>query len=71
LEITRAARNPVQFQGIEYIRVGSTKKKLKAYPEKERALWRVFDEIPFERMIALERVADDEVLTIAGLSGLL
>lgn len=64
LEITRAARNPVQFQGIEYIRVGSTKKKLKAYPEKERALWRVFDEIPFERMIALERVADDEVLKL-------
>lgn len=64
LEITRAARNPVQFQGIEYIRVGSTKKKLKAYPEKERALWRVFDEIPFERMIALERVANDEVLKL-------
>ncbi|MBK6617585.1 MAG: putative DNA binding domain-containing protein [Nitrosomonas sp.] len=64
LEITRAARNPVQFQGIEYIRVGSTKKKLKAYPEKERALWRVFDEIPFERMIALDRVADDDVLKL-------
>ena len=48
LEIARAARNPVQFQGIEFIRVGSYKKKLKDYPEKERALWRVFDETPFE-----------------------
>lgn len=64
LEIARAARSPVQFQGIEYIRVGSYKKKLKEYSEKERALWRVFDEIPFERMIALERMADDEVLKL-------
>lgn len=64
LEVSRAARNPVQFQGIEYIRIGSYKKKLKGYPEKERALWRVFDEIPFERMVALERVADDEVLRL-------
>ncbi len=64
LEIARAARNPVQFQGIEYIRVGSYKKKLKDYPEKERALWRVFDEIPFEQMVARERIADDEVLKL-------
>ncbi len=64
LEVARADRNPVQFQGIEYIRIGSYKKKLKKYPEKERALWRVFDEIPFERMVALERVADDEVLRL-------
>jgi predicted HTH transcriptional regulator len=64
LEIARAARSPVQFQGVEYIRVGSYKKKLKEFPEKERALWRVFDEIPFEQMVALERVADDEVLKL-------
>ena len=64
LEITRAAGNPVQFQGIEYIRVGSYKKKLKEFPEKERTLWRVFDEIPFERMVALEHLADDVVLKL-------
>ena len=64
LEIARAAHNPVQFQGIEYIRVGSYKKKLKEFPEKERALWREFDETPFEGMIALERVSEDEVLKL-------
>lgn len=64
LEIARAARHPVQFQGIEYIRVGSYKKKLKEYPDKERKLWRIFDEIPFEEMIALERVTDEEVLKL-------
>ncbi|MGZ8934685.1 MAG: ATP-binding protein [Methylobacter sp.] len=64
LEVARAARHPVQFKGIEYIRVGSYKKKLKEYPEKARALWRVFDETPFEEMLALERIIDEEVLKL-------
>ena len=64
LEIARAAHNPVQFQNVEFIRVGSYKKKLKEFPEKERALWREFDETPFEGMVALERVTEDEVLKL-------
>ncbi|HCD35402.1 MAG TPA: transcriptional regulator, partial [Phycisphaerales bacterium] len=40
MEISRAANQPVQFQGIEYVRIGSYKKKLKDYPEKTRELWR-------------------------------
>ena len=64
LEISRASRHPVRFQGIEYVRVGSYKKKLKDFPEKERALWRVFDETPFEEMIAVERASDDDVLKL-------
>ena len=62
LEIERAFRHPVQFCGEEYIRVGSYKKKLKDFPEKERALWRIFDQTPFENGIAAERVSGDEVL---------
>ena len=64
LEIERAFRQPVQFRGQEYIRVGSYKKKLKAFPERARALWRVFDQTPFEDRIAAERVRDDEVLRL-------
>ena len=64
LEMDRAHRHPVQFSGQEYIRVGSYKKKLKDFPEKERALWRVFDQTPFESRIAVERVADDTVLRL-------
>ena len=64
LEISRASRHPVQFQGVEYIRIGSYKKKLKDFSEKERALWRVFDETPFEEMIAAERIPEDEVLKL-------
>ena len=62
LEIERAFRHPVQFYGEEYIRVGSYKKKLKDFPEKEKALWRIFDQTPFENDVAAERVSDDEVL---------
>jgi len=64
LDASRASRHPVRFQGIEYIRVGSYKKKLKEFSEKERDLWRVFDETPFEEMIAAERVEDDDVLKL-------
>lgn len=64
LEIVAAFRHPVQFKGTEYIRVGSYKKKLKDFPEKERELWRVFDRIPFEREIAAENVTSDEVLKL-------
>lgn len=64
LEIERAFRQPVQFQGAEFIRVGTYKKRLKDFPEKERALWRLFDKAPFESGVAVERVQDDEVLRL-------
>lgn len=62
LEIERAFRQPVQFQGQEFIRVGSYKKRLKDFPEKERGLWRLFDKAPFESGVAAERVSDEDVL---------
>jgi predicted HTH transcriptional regulator len=64
LEIGRAVRHPVRFSGQEFIRVGSYKKKLKDYPEKERALWRIFDQTPFEDGIATERASGDDVLRL-------
>ena len=64
LEIARAAHNPVQFQGIEFIRVGSYRKKLKDYPEIERELWRVFDRTPFEELIAVNHADDATVLKL-------
>lgn len=64
LEIGRAFHHPVRFQNQEFIRVGSYKKKLKDFPEKERALWRVFDQTPFEQLSAVEDVASDDVLSL-------
>lgn len=64
LEISAAFRHPVQFKGTEFIRVGSYKKKLKDFPEKERELWRVFDRTPFEKEIAAENIAAEEVFRL-------
>jgi predicted HTH transcriptional regulator len=64
LEIAQVQRQPARFDGMEYIRVGSIKKKLKDVPEKERALWRVFDQTPFEIGIARAHASADEVASL-------
>ena len=63
LEINCANHEPVKFKGIAYIRIGSYKKRLKDYPEKERKLWRLFDKTPFEHQIALNNLNSDQILT--------
>lgn len=63
LEVDRAARHPVAFGGVEYIRVGSLKKKLKDFPEKERTLWRIFDRMPFEEGLVIEGLSEADVLS--------
>lgn len=45
-EIQAANSAPVRFGSEEFIRVGSYKKKLKDYPEKERQLWRTLSASP-------------------------
>ncbi|MDH5938663.1 ATP-binding protein [Vibrio splendidus] len=64
LEIQAASHTPVQFDGSEYIRVGSYKKKLREFAEKERELWRVFDKVPFEQQAATENSSAEEVLQL-------
>jgi ATP-dependent DNA helicase RecG len=64
LEIEQASHQPVQFSGKEYIRIGSYKKPLSNFPEKERALWQVFDKMSFERGIAAERLKGEDVLQL-------
>ena len=41
-EIDAAKYKPIGFSGKEYIRIGSSKRNLKDYPEKERILWSKF-----------------------------
>lgn len=64
LEIERAFRHPVQFSGEEFIRVGSYTKKLKAHPEREGDLWRVFDHTPFEKGLAFRNQPTANVLRL-------
>ena len=53
MEIPCAEKQPVQFAGGEFIRIGTNKKNLKEYPDKERELWRAFDSTPYELRIAM------------------
>lgn len=64
LEVNSTSHSPVAFSGIEYIRIGASKKKLKDFPEKERALWKVFDVVRFEKEIAVERIEGDSIIHI-------
>ena len=64
LEISRSTRQPVRFKGTEFIRVGTYTKKLRTFPEKERALWRIFDQTAFEDGMAAEHRDDTEVLKL-------
>lgn len=62
--IQPASHQPVRFKDTEFIRVGSYKKKLKEYPEKERALWDIFSDTPFESCAAATGVSSDDVLVL-------
>lgn len=64
LEVARAFRHPVRFQSEEYIRIGEVKKPLREAPDRERDLWRILDQIPFEQLIARERLAEQEVMAL-------
>lgn len=64
-EVPAAAHTPVRFKDTEHIRVGSYKKKLKDYPEKERALWATFSKRPvFEQETAKSSAEPEEVLSL-------
>jgi len=63
LQVQPANASPVSFKGMEWIRVGSIKKKLKDHPGKEKDLWLALAKTPFEKGIALPNATGDEVLT--------
>ena len=64
LEFSCADKQPIQFSGVEYIRVGSNKKKLKDYPDKERDLWRSFDTTPFELRLAKGNLEEEVMISL-------
>ena len=60
---------PVTFKNIAYIRIGSYKKKLMSFPEKERKIWNKGKHIEFEKGYALKNLSADEVLRLLDFSG--
>jgi predicted HTH transcriptional regulator len=64
LEVPAATTAPVRFAGEEYVRLGSSKKKLRDHPDKERKLWLRFSRIAFEEGIARADLPEGEVLDL-------
>lgn len=62
LEIPAALHTPVSFKDQEYIRIQSSKRRLKDYPEKERTLWQILSPTSFEKDSASRGKSDDQVL---------
>lgn len=63
-KIDSAKKSPVKFDGKEYIRVGEYKKCLDEYPEKERNLWKILNEVVFEDGICLDKLGEEELLSL-------
>lgn len=61
-EIPPAINQPVKFNNIAYIRVGSATPKLNDYPEKESKIWNNINKKSFEKGIAKENLTVTEVL---------
>lgn len=61
-EIPPAVNQPVKFDNIAYIRVGSATPKLADYPEKESKIWNNINRKSFEKGIAKENISISEVL---------
>jgi predicted HTH transcriptional regulator len=60
--IDPARNQPICFKGTAYIRVGSYKRKLADFPEKERKIWNKTDYPVFETELAIKNAQDDDVL---------
>ncbi len=64
LEITAAYASPVKFRGTDYIRIDTSNKKLKDFPDTERELWAILSKRPFESLIAMENVSEEFILRV-------
>lgn len=64
VKIKATQNTPVKFQGIPYIRIGSYKKKLQEYPEKQRLIWTKKPRIVFEKELVATNLDSDEVLKL-------
>lgn len=63
-EIPAATHQPVSFDRERWIRVGSYKKNLREYPEKEKALWAAFSRTSFEKGLAGTGLSAEAVLGV-------
>ena len=69
IEIPCAELEPTKYGTIPYIRVGSNLKILSDYREKEAALWRSFDNMPYEKRMAYGVANEDAVVMLLDYPG--
>ncbi len=63
-QIDISQSRPVAFKNIEYVRLGTYKKKLKDHPEKERKIWEKAKHISFEKEMSVNYISADKVLDL-------
>lgn len=63
-EIPPAINQPIKFNNIAYIRVGSATPKLSDHPDKERKIWNNIQRNSFEKGIAKENASSLEILNL-------
>jgi predicted HTH transcriptional regulator len=64
MRVDAAHKHPVKFRGVEYIRIGSYKKRLIDYAEHQRRLWRVLDAYSFEEGIAQADLGVEQIVQL-------
>ena len=62
LRIRTVTHMPVRWNNFAYIRLGSHKTRLDAYPEKEKQLWLMCGRQSYEEQIVTDRLTIDQVL---------
>lgn len=62
LEIPPATTQPIAFMGTEFIRIGSSTRKLRDHPALQQQLWQHLLASSFEEGIAAEHLTGEEVL---------
>jgi predicted HTH transcriptional regulator len=68
ITIPRATTYPVKFKGVEYIRIGESRKKLSEQPELARKLWEEILKTSFEDGHASDLVNEEEVFELLDIS---
>lgn len=63
-KIQATLNTPVKFSGVAFIRIGSYKKKLDEYPEKQRLIWNKKPGSVFEKGVAQHAVEPNKVLSL-------
>lgn len=64
IEIDKTRIYPIEFDGVAYIRIGSQKRKLHDYKEKEKKLWNSLNNIDYEDEIALGNLDVEDVFNL-------